>query len=84
MLRDFVPFIQFKKREKSRGGVLFLEINTFPWVFFMFLKWYKWYQRVQSISYVVLSFKCDFDLRCYIPSQYLLVPSHQQKHQNNV
>ena len=35
-LRDLVPFVQFKKREKHHGGVLLL-----PWVFLMFFKLYK-------------------------------------------
>ena len=50
--RDLVPFVQFKKRENSHGGVLlfvkfqalacnFTKSNTPPWVFFMFLKLYK-------------------------------------------
>ena len=52
-LRDLVPFVQFKKREKH-GGVLllvklqafcnFTKSNTPPWVFFTFFKLYKWYQ----------------------------------------
>ena len=49
-LRNFVSFVQLKKREKhllrSR-----LKSNTPPWVFFTFFKLYKWYQIAQSITY---------------------------------
>ena len=60
-LRNLVPFIQFRKREKHPwGSVTFINVagfnftksNTSPWVFFTFLKLYKWYQIAQSISYV--------------------------------
>ena len=51
-LRDLVPFVRFKNREKPHGGVLllvklqalacnFTKSNTPPWVFFTFLKLYK-------------------------------------------
>ena len=51
-LRDLVPFVQFKKREKkNHGGVLllvklqtvtynFAKSNTPPWVFFTFFELY--------------------------------------------
>ena len=48
-LRDLVPFVQIKKREKHPwGSVTFSEVasckrNTPPWVFFMFFKLCKWY-----------------------------------------
>ena len=57
-LRDLVPFVQFKKRENTHGGVLILEacnfakINTLPWVFFMFFKLCKWYQIAQRTIFV--------------------------------
>ena len=50
VLRDLVPFVQFKKREKQPyGGMLilvklqaehwnFTKISTPPWVFFTFFK----------------------------------------------
>ena len=56
-LRDFVPFVLFKKREKHSWGSVtfskacnFTKTNTPPSVFFTFLKFYKWYQIAQSIS----------------------------------
>ena len=60
----WVPFVQFKKREKhlwrsvnfSKVAGLacnFTKINTPPWVFFTFFKLYKWYLSVQSITYVI-------------------------------
>ena len=58
-LRDLVPFVQFKRRENTHGGVLllvklqvsaynFTKSNTTPWVFFTFYKLHKWYQIVQA------------------------------------
>ena len=52
----------FKNMKNTHGGVLILvklqasacnitKINTPPWVFFTFLKWYKWYQIVQRTTY---------------------------------
>ena len=43
VFRDVLPFVQFKKRENTYGGVPLLEafnftkINTPPWVFFTVL-----------------------------------------------
>ena len=48
VLRDLIPFVQFKKRENTHGGALllvklhaevcnFTKSNTPPWVFFKFL-----------------------------------------------
>ena len=60
VLRDLVPFIQFKKREKHPWRIVtfskalarnFTKSNTLPWVFFTFLKLYKWYQITQRITY---------------------------------
>ena len=62
VLRDLVPFAQFKKRENTHGGALllvklqtkacnFTKSNTTSWMFFMFLKLYKWYQIAQNITY---------------------------------
>ena len=48
-LRDFVPFVQFKKAEACN----FTKINTPPWVFLTFFKLYKWHQIVQRTT-----FKC--------------------------
>ena len=48
-LRDLVPFVQFKKREKHPWrSVTFTKSSTPPWVFFTFLKLYKWYQIAQN------------------------------------
>ena len=48
-LREFVPFVQIKKREKHPWrSVTFKKIP--PWVFFTFFKLYKWYQITQIIS----------------------------------
>ena len=52
VLRSLVLFVQFKKRENTHGGVLFLvkllaknlqftKNNTAPWMFFTFFKLYK-------------------------------------------
>ena len=50
-LRDLVPFVQFKKREKRPWRSVnfseacnFAKINTPTLVFFAFFKLYKWYQ----------------------------------------
>ena len=43
-VRNLVPFVQFKKREKQ------------PWRNVTFSKLYKWYQIAQSITYEVI---CD-------------------------
>ena len=51
-LRDLVPFVQFKKREKHPwrsvtfskiAGCNFTESNNPPWVFFTIFKLCKWY-----------------------------------------
>ena len=56
-LRDLVPFLQFKKREKQPWrSVNFTKINTAPWVFFTFFKLYKWYQISQRTTYLHVSF----------------------------
>ena len=53
-LRDLVPFVQNKKREKhpwrSVNFSNFTKINTRAWVFFTFFKLYKWYQIEQCIT----------------------------------
>ena len=43
ILRDLVPLVQFKKREKHpwRSLTFSTKSNTPPWVFFTFLKLYK-------------------------------------------
>ena len=58
ILRDLVPFVQFKKRERQpRRSVSFsvklpseacnfTESSILPWVFFMFFRLYKRYQIV--------------------------------------
>ena len=46
-LRDLIPFVQFKKREKHP----WTKINTPPWVFFTFFKLDKWYQIEQCSTY---------------------------------
>ena len=53
-LRDLVPFVQFKKREKHpwRNVNLSTKSNAPPWMFFTFFKLYKWYQIVQRIAIV--------------------------------
>ena len=55
VLRDVVPFVQFKKREKHTWRSVtfskivkpkasnFTKCNTPPWVFFAFVKLYKWH-----------------------------------------
>ena len=57
-LRNLVPSVQFKKREKHprrsithEGACNFTRINTPPWVFFTFLKLYKWYQIAQRTTF---------------------------------
>ena len=61
VLRDLVPFVQFKKREKHPWRSVnfskvagFSKINTPPWAFFIFFKLNKWYQTAQRIRYVCL------------------------------
>ena len=55
VLRDVVPFVQFKKREKHPwGSVTFsTKSNTPPWVFFMFFKLCKGYPIAQNITYIM-------------------------------
>ena len=57
-LHNLVPFLQFKKRENTHGGMLSLSLhlksNTLPWVFFMFFKLYKWYQIAQRITIILI------------------------------
>ena len=50
-LRDLVPFVQFKKREKKHmeedylklqaSACIFTKSNTLPWELFTFFKWYQ-------------------------------------------
>ena len=50
-LRDLVPFVQIKKRDKhSWRSVTFTKSDTPPWVFSAFFKLYKWYQIAQRIT----------------------------------
>ena len=47
-LHDLVPFVHFKERENTHGGVLLLvklqaKNNTPPWTFFTFFKLCTWY-----------------------------------------
>ena len=62
VLRDLLPFVQFKKRKKhpwrsitfskvAGSACNFTKSNIPPWVFFMFFKLCKWYQIVQRITY---------------------------------
>ena len=62
-LRDLIPFVQFKKRDKhpwrsfafskvAGWAYNFMKSNTPPWVFFTFFKLYKWHQIVLSIKMV--------------------------------
>ena len=46
-LRDLVPVIEFKKREKHPWTMS----NTPLWVMLTFFKFYKWYQIAQSIKH---------------------------------
>ena len=61
VLRDLVPFVQFKNVKNTHGGVLLwvklqaTTSNTPPWMFFTFFKLYKWYQIAQGITYKDLS-----------------------------
>ena len=55
-LRDLVPSVQFKKREKQPlRSVSFSKVDTPPWLFFTFLKLYKWYQIAQRTTYLLIS-----------------------------
>ena len=68
VLRDLVPFGQFKKRENAHGVVLllvklqatcnFTKSNIPPWVYFTFFKLFKWYQIAQRIT-IVLSLNAE-------------------------
>ena len=62
VLRNLVPFVQFKNVKDTHGWMLlvseasacnFTKSNT-PWVFFTFFKSYKWYQMAQSITFVIV------------------------------
>ena len=59
VLRDLMPFIQFKKHEKypwrvvnfsKVAGFIDIKSNTLLWMFFTFCKLCKWYQIVQNVS----------------------------------
>ena len=60
VLRDLVPFVQFRKREKRpwrsvnfskvAGFSNFTRINAPLWVFSTFFKLYKWYQITHRIT----------------------------------
>ena len=54
-LRDLVPFVQFKEREKSpwRSVAFSKVVNTPSWVFFTFFKLCKWYQMAHSITRIM-------------------------------
>ena len=61
-LRNLVPFVQFKKREKHpwRSVILacnFTKSNTPPWVFFTFFILCKCYQIAQRITIMKSVFK---------------------------
>ena len=51
-LRDLVPLVQLKKREKHPWrSVTFSKVVFTPqWMFFTFFKLYKWYQIAQRIT----------------------------------
>ena len=53
-LRDLVPCVQFKKREKHpwRSFIFSSKSSTPPWMFFTFFKLYEWYQIAQSTTYL--------------------------------
>ena len=61
-LRDFVPFVQFKKRGKHpwRSVNFSTKSNTPLWVFFTFFKLHKWYQVAQRITYFTQFFNPFF------------------------
>ena len=51
--RDFVPFVQSKKRENTHGETStcnFTKSNSLPWVFFTFFKFHEWYRIARSIT----------------------------------
>ena len=58
-LRDLVPFVQFKNREKhpwrsvnfSKVAGNDIKINTSSWMFFRFFKLDKWYQIAQRTTF---------------------------------
>ena len=53
VLRDLVPFVPFKKREKLPWkSVTFTKSNIPLWVFFTVFKLYKWYQITQNVTSV--------------------------------
>ena len=61
-LRDLVPFVKVKKREKHRWrSITFRKVADFKalscrlphGVFFTFLKLYRWYQIMQNIKYKI-------------------------------
>ena len=61
-LRDLLPFLQFKKREKHpwrsvNSACNFAKINTTPGVFFTFSKLCKWFKIAQHTTIFSLLFQ---------------------------
>ena len=72
-MRDLVPFVQFKIREKhpwrnvtfSKVYVCnFIKGNIPPWLFFTFFKLYKWYQIAQNI--MIYGLTVALQRKCFI------------------
>ena len=66
-LRDLVPFVKFKKREKTQKTAenrwkpaTLLKVTLLHGFFFTFFKLYKWYQIVQGITYFAPIMILDF------------------------
>ena len=55
VLRDLLPFVQFKKRQKTpmEDCYFYYYSKTSPWVFFTFFELYKWCQIAQRIIYTL-------------------------------
>ena len=84
-LRNLVPLVQFKKREKhpwrnvSFSKVAGFKFNTPPWVFFTFFKLYKWYQIVQRTTFTKRSIIRLININPFQASGFFLYPLKTSK-----
>ena len=70
-----------KNVKKNHEGVLLLESNTPPWVFFTFFKLYKWHQIAENITYLDFVFFVNhryviIDITANQKLQFRLLPSN--------
>ena len=67
-LCNWVPFVQFMKREKHpwRSVTFSTNSNTPPWVFFTFFKLHRWYQIAQRISHFRCLVYMNGNFHCFL------------------